>query len=354
MAMKKAQLFSMIALMLSLFFILLFSGITRVSLDNDVDQTETQIMLLNDIVLDFPSLVEGAIETSTLRILNFSVDHLNGSNYFPSFPEFFNSCFVNGTFYDYDDLTKKYCSSYGLNVSFNQQLEDVFALTGELYNLNIDVSSIEHDMYLWDAYSLGVNVSVFIDINFSSQVKHIAWQRNIVVSQQVDFIGITDPASIGTNYVRKIRYKPEISGVSLEKRTFTRVGFEGDANLVGEYINNTYYFIDVSGLSIIERMQGNQTTTFNLEDANEFGIATFIPSYNQSGDSLYIANISMIDHHYDWGAKASDSFLRFFNEPSDINRNVTIYDLYVITGMGFSEADLVSVQGHCDANGCEY
>ncbi|MCA9478300.1 MAG: hypothetical protein KC535_04085 [Nanoarchaeota archaeon] len=347
MAVRKAQLFSLIALMMSVFFIILFSGLSRVPLDKDVDTVEGQVLSLNDIVLDFTTLLEGAAETSALQILNFSVDHLNGSNYFPSFPEFFNSCFLTGTFYDYNDSVQKVCSSYGKNVSFPEQAAQVLSLTGGVYNLDIQTTYLSHSLSLHDAYSLEINESVLLDIRLNSKTKNIAWNRKVDFSQQVDFIGITDPASIGTNYTRTIRPKPG-------ERTFTRVGFAGDPSIVADYVDNTYYFIDQTGPSFFERMQGNKTETFDLVDSNSFGLATFIPAYNQSGDSLYVSSISFIDHHYDWGAHPDSTLLRFFNSSSGVNRNITLYRNYVIQGMGFNESQLELVNGNCDASGCLY
>lgn len=354
MALKKAQLFSMIALMMSVFFILVFSSTTHVPLDNDVDQVYGEVQLLNDVVLDLPTLVESAVESSSLQILNFSVDHLNGSNYFPSFKNFFSSCFETGYFFDYTDSLDKICSLSNTDVSFTKLLNDIFHLTGEVYNLDISIISVNHSMYPSDAYSLEVDATVVVDIKLISKKKNIAWKRKISVSQQIDYTGITDPASIGTNFVRKIVFHPGVYP-NPDKRTFTRVGFNGDFNLVQDYISNTYYFVDKTGPSFIDRMEGKQTEDFLLIESNEFGIATFISPFNESGDSLYIEGVSMIDHHYDWGAKPDIDYLRFFNSTSGINRNITLYYSYAIAGLFFDDSvDLEDFEGNCDGSGCEY
>lgn len=357
MAVNKAQLFSLIALMISAFFILVFASMTRVPLDKSVDRVEAEVLSLNDVVLDFETIVESSVETSSLQILNFSVDYLNGTNYFLDFRDFFDTCFRYGTFNDYyDSVTPtKMCSSYGLDVSIGQQLEKVFTQTEHIHDLEISMSHLVYSMDLYDAYSLEVNLTILLDIKLNSLKKNIAWKRKIDISQQVDFTGIIDPASIGTNFLRRIRYGPE-------GRTFSRVGFDGNNVTVINYLNkhssdNTYspyYFLDDSGPSLFERMQGNKTETFDLVESRRFGIATFIPPVNQSGDSLYLVNISMVDHHYDWGANPADTFLRLFNSTSGINSNITLYYHYVIQGMDFFEVDLEHAQGNCDVDGCEY
>ena len=101
-------------------------------------------------------------------------------------------------------------------------------------------------------------------------------------------------------------------------------------------------------------MEGKKTDTFDLNDSNSYGLATFIPAHNRSGHSLYEENISMIDHHYDWGAHPLSDLLRFFDSSSGVNRNVTLYRSYMIQGLGFNESQLELVEGNCDINGCEY
>lgn len=340
----KAQLFSMIALLMSLFFILLFSGITRVPLDSDVEANQAQALYLNDVVLDLDSLIISSAESSSLQILNFSVSHLNGSNYFSNFSAFFDDCFITGSFYDEYDAVEKLCSPSNDNVSFVKLIQEVFDLTAQIHNLNITIQNIEHNMSLFDAYSLEILAKVDVDVRLISQRRNIAWQREIIVSSQVDFNGIRDPASIGTNFPRRIVHRPD-------ERTFARIGFRGSALLVGEYINNTYYFLDQTGPSFFDRMEGRQTANFNLTDANPLGIATFIPPYNQSGDSLYLPNVSMVDHHYDWGANPQIDLLRFFESSYNINPNVTLYREYVLQGLGFNESNLVELESNCDQGG---
>lgn len=345
---SRAQLFSMIALMLSLFFILLFSGLSRVPLNKEVAINQAEVSYLNDVILDLDSLVISSAETSSLKILDFSVNYLNGTNYFPSYEDFFNDCFIRGEFYDTYDTQWKLCSSTSENVSFVRLVEEVFRLTGEVYNLDINITHIEHNVSLFDAYSLAIGAEVDVQAKLRSQKKNVAWDREIIVSSQVDFNGIRDPASIGTVYERKIIHKPD-------ERTFARINFKGSQLLVQEYINNTYYFVDQSGPSFFDRMEGTLTDSFNLGDSNPYGLATFIPAYHPvTGASLYIQNVSMVDHHYDWGATPQPDLLRFFNQSQGINPNVTIYATYALQGLGFDEEDLEYVEGNCDPSGCYY
>ena len=340
----KGQMFSLIALVMSLFFIMLFSSVGRAPLDSDLPRIKTQIDSVNNVVVDLEEHIGNSIDSSTYQILNFSASYLNGTNYFPDFFTFFKSCFETGVFFDTYDARTKLCSVFGHNVSFNFLLGKTLNIASSVHKLNLNATFVDTSVGMFDAYALEINATVYLDISSVADSEPFSWHRTLLISREVNFNGITDPASVGTDFVRKIRYRQD-------KRSFARSGFNGNLNLISLYINHSYYYLDPSGTSFVDRMEGRHISSFDLNDSNPLGIATLLPAYNQSAGSLFRPNASMVDHHYDWGSKISPEFLRIVDDPS-ISENITLYRTYAEQGLGIDPALLLSASVYCDEDGC--
>jgi len=340
--MKRAQIFSMIAVLMSALFILLFSGLTHVALDRDVPIIKTDVLRLDGFIVDLSYYMDTIIDKVTYDVLVFTVDYLNTTPYYTNYTEVFASCFASGYFDDGGSFQD--CSWSGENISFSYQLQPLLGNASDLYGVTIDYQFNNVTFRQFDAYTLEVNVSTI----FTLSKPNLLWTVPVTRSRQIKFTGIIDPATRGTSYERTIQYAPGIGDL------FQAGVIAGDTSRLAEFIDEGYYFRDRTGLSFLDTLEGKNLT--NTTANNPFGINAFIPLTNTTGYSLYGGNqTSMVLYHYTSNLTFTnpDSLIRFA-DGRGINSSLIFHRLYVLDTLQFNDTSiLLPVVDCCDAMGCD-
>ncbi len=338
---RNAQMFSMIAVLMSALFILLFSGATHVALDKNVPITKNEVLQTDGFIADLEYFIDTTIDRVSFDTLAFTVSYLNTTSFYPNYTTVFLSCFQQGYFYDGGVLQN--CSWTNENISFTKRIAPILSNASDIYNVTLQHGLPKVTFRQYDAYAIEVNVS----IPFSVDRLGMQWNVSLQESRIVDFTGITDPATIGTSYKRKIHYAPH--GGDL----FRAGTIGGNISLIQEFITKGYYYRDFTGLSFLDILEGRNLT--NTSGYSLFGINAFVPPFNATGTSLYKNNQTTMTL-YQYTSKltfTNPSFLVRFNQSTGINSSLIFNKYYVLNNLQVSDtSQLLAVADCCDASGC--
>lgn len=341
----KAQVFSLISILMTVVFILFFSSTTHVEVNKEAHLSATHIDRIDEVVADIDNFILMTVEHSAYKIFNFSIDYISNVSYFTDYPATFTSCLNKGWFYTGTHWVN---CSYAIpreNNSLPAQLEELFTLIGAAYNLSINYSHFNATFGQRDPYAVYVNFTLFVDI----EAEGFAWTRFVNLTKEVSILGITDPLTVDTSYERPIIVHPD------EGELVLTASFFDDFLFLQEHINNSYYFKDRTGITFLERFE-NYALTDIFENRTVMGITSFVPAHVNIGTPEFNAT-SKVQHHYTSGYLfGADRLRRFNTDPvsgvQGFNQSLIIHRTYAEGYLRVPLALLSEVAGCCDENGC--
>lgn len=261
---KKAVFFSLIAILMSTLFILLFSGASHVALDERAKIAQYDVSYINDFVGDLDQFVDSSSNMATFATLN---DLAFQAPISVSAKTAFLSCFENGTFYD--GSSNLDCDG---NSSINHSFRAVFAqfssLAKKAYDIDLTLNLINFSFRQVDTYYVETNVSCEINVTHLGA----SWSRTIFSSQKISIIGVTDPLTVGTSYQRPITLWP---GAFAEGQNIAY--FHSNYTHLEIFVSGGYYFIDETAPSLLDMLEGNFPVNDSGYKFNSLGIGSFIP-----------------------------------------------------------------------------
>lgn len=320
---------------MSSLFILLFSSLTHVSLDQNVKIVKSDISYLNDFVSSLDSLVDSAISSSTTIILDNLVDQSPVYNVSSAF----SSCFVNSTFFNGSSIVN--CSP-SLNISFIHIFNDIiFDIARKVYKIDGSLSLLNYSFEQVSSYAVKTSVVCLINVTH----RDAKWVRLINTSQVVSLIGITDPLSESTSFTRSFKIRPVAFS-----NLFDVSDFKDNYSLVQMYIDGSYYFQDNSSPSFLDMLEGNLPLNSSGYFFNKFGISSFVPDSISYPDN----KTSFLEEHYVNNFVFSPDDLRRINF-TNISTNFSLPVFYLSNFMNFSLSDpeFLNVSGCCNSSGCD-
>ena len=327
---------------MSALFILLFSGVTHVAIDKKVPITKNEILRVDGFIVDLEYFMDTTIDRVSFDTLQFTVDYLNTTEYYSNYTAVFLSCF-NKSYFDDGGLPVN-CSWTGENISFMERIQPVLSNASFIYNISIANSWPEVTFRQYDSYAIEVNATMV----FTIERPDMRWDVPLQRSRIVNFKGVTDPATVGTSFERRIQYAPR--GGDL-----LRVGdMGGNVTRIQDFVDNGYYYRDLKGLSFLDSLEGVNLTSTN--ETHTYGINAFVPAVNATGDSLYKGfETSYILYHYTSNLTFTNpSNLVRFNETTGINSSLIFNKLYALNDLQVNDTSLLlSVNGCCDAVNCD-
>ncbi|MGM5480448.1 MAG: hypothetical protein ACQESC_03235 [Nanobdellota archaeon] len=342
---RKAQVFSLIAVLMSVLFVMIFTGGQRPSIDGDVPVTESSISTTNHFVGDLEELSQ-EISRETGRVILFDlIKYHNGTNNFSDFTKSYEDCYRQGSFkQNYPGGNYINCSSNGSNVSFNSQLETIFDLAKDLYNLDITHTLVNVDIKQSSPFEYRIRSSNIIDITKEDGVVGSAsWSKHLTLTSYVSIIGMPDPLSLSTPYERTIQPFPEVDLFS------GRVSqIDGNLTLLGHYFSEPFFIIDQTAPSLTQQLEGNiyaEQGDYSYGN-NSYGITSFL------NESHYINNKTVhVEYRYNKTTFDDCQELRRIDS-SDISSDIIFEKDYVQSYLGVSSSNLLTVCGECDDTGC--
>lgn len=344
---NKAQIFSVITILMSLLFILLFSGATRIPLDKNVVILTSDISTVNLFVDDINSFVDAGLQNQLLQALNYTVGFHAGVNNFSNYTAALESCLYNNTFRHQPAILSN-CSNTGENSSLASFLDIYFSQAESIYNVSIDYVIYNLSVHQSRPFFFTVNAVLLVNISRPS----FQWSKIINTSQLVTIDGLTDPLSISGHFIRKIHYKPPYGETFDASVSFVSGNSFFDFDKLADYIDNRYYFRDASAPSFVQMMEGN-LGSFSTNN-NSLGIGSFIPEFNLTSNSNYVQNTSfVVSQRMGIPAEYSCSDLRRIRHDNISTNLLFPYDYLVdILKIPSTNTRLSAVCGCCNASGC--
>lgn len=340
---KKAQVFSLIAVLMSALFIMLFSGASHLAYDRNVKTTETAIETTDQFVTDLEQFSEeGARETARENLLELIKYH-NNTNEFENFTRSFEDCFLTGTFKaNYSSGTTMNCSDSS-NTSYESTMKKIFDIAQTAYDINITHKNANVTITLSSPFQYKVTTTSIVEIEKErGGIGNYGWTRDLVTTVYLDVTGMPDPLSMNTPYERTIKLHPD-------KDMFQgRVSnIDGNLNLLAEYINNSYFIIDQTAPTLTQILEGNIVPE---EGDYEYGNNSFgITSYLNVSD--YQDNeTAMTEYRYDV-IKFNCKRLRRIDH-ANISDDLIFERKYLIGYLNISDSKLLDVCDCCDEKGC--
>lgn len=330
---KTAQVFSLISILMSVLFILIYSQVTHVPLDKDSPVIKTEIGRLDTFVKDFDELVNNAIDRTAYQtleqfsLLQQTIYATNASVYFENVSAAFIGCFESEEFVynsSYSSIpcftgnTSSTLAGENFTFSFNAYMQSLILAAEDLYGADIALGPVIADVeFGTNAFELVVHVQTTIAIEKESY----SWNRFIDVYRTVEIQGISHPLFEG----RRIRHQPYDIG-----NTFNLSRFEGDPDKVVEFITSSYYFVDKRAPSLFDIYEGNFSDITN----NSFGISSILDD-SFSPDASATGFIE-----FDYLSGTSPSGELYYFPTGDISNDIHI-PLNRLEEMGFSSSSSI-------------
>lgn len=258
---KKAVFFSLIAILMSTLFIVLFSTSTHVSLDRYAEIANYDVDYMNDFVSDVDIFVDYALEIAAFYTLNDLSYQAPVDDAYVAFEE----CFSTGMFVS--GASSVPCSVSD-NHSFPAVLDDLLTKAKLVHEIDLDISLLSVSMLDNSYFDVGVDAIVRINISRFDA----SWIRTVNSSKFVSYTGIVDPLSVGTSYERVVKLHPTIAFAD----TFAVGSFSHNYDVFEEFVSNEYYFADQSAPSFVDRLEGRVPANVSGDYFSAFGIASFV------------------------------------------------------------------------------
>lgn len=268
---------------MSIFIIILFSSVVHVPLDSNAKIAQEEVAQLSGFVSDLDYTIAVAVKSSTFKVLEALVKYHAGHNFIADPRSAFMSCFLNNTFQPTGAGTWIACSP--TDVSFTAQLNDLFALAQNTFDVTLSDQLISLDFNQSTAYSVQTDLLMNLD------VKHglTEWNKIVNLSEEVSIVGINDPLLLELNISQPIQFRPYNRG-QLVRSNF----FHDNFTMIEEYMNNSWYYRDNSSPSFFGMLQGSFPASES--EYRAFGITSFM---NVSAlGRLWNNHTSYVEHHF--------------------------------------------------------
>lgn len=272
----------MIAILMSVLMILLFSGLVRIPLDKDVTSSVAGAKQLSGFVDMVDYSVSVALHQATFDILEAMVVYHGGSNFFVDANRSFLDCFVTGTFDPDDDGTYQPCSVE--NISFTNNLDELTNLSDAAFDANMTFAVKEVSFAQSSTYAVGVDAVVLVSIEKGDY----SWDKLVSLSEEISIVGVTDPLLLRIGVSRPIQFRPGEFG-QLIRVDFFRNNF----TMLDEFIDNGYYYRDNSSHSFIDMLQGDIPA--NESEYRPYGVGSFIP---EPSSNYLDNNTALVEYQY--------------------------------------------------------
>ncbi|MBN1175450.1 hypothetical protein JXA48_02290 [Candidatus Woesearchaeota archaeon] len=314
---NKAQLFSMMAIFMSALFIIMFSGLTHVALNKDVEIIETEIARFGTLAESLDYFVHKSLDTSGFIILHNSAQKLyedcGGSPtpacYFSNFTQTFYDCLDVGESSDGWDCMGD-IDPPNHNASYKAQLE---FLADELENRYADLQINISDTKVGVRQSGPYTFELTAEVELAMIRPGYSWDRFFNVTREVNVMGMNDPALSAFRINKSILVHPT------EGELMTVASLSGNYYRIAQVVNDSYYIRDNrSGISITEMFEGVRLVTPN-NDTHPFGITCVLPLdlvEDGSGVLQNRDNRSLLEHQFlgDFLFTGGNTLFRFDDE----------------------------------------
>jgi hypothetical protein len=335
---KKGIVFSLIALLVSTLFIIVFSVFLHVPLNQRAIIELESVKKAEDFLIVFPTYLDTSIQFSSYETLKVILAKTSLENPIDNFSKMFTDCMLYGEYFDGTQI--KDCFTAEKDNTLTNVLNDIADQASEIYRGNCSTYITNLNVYQSNPYEITVDAKVLL---FFQRGKKIQWERNYDVSTKVSIIGLNDPLTKG-KLNRTINVKSEY---------FTMKNIQSYSDFYDIYRNN-YYFIDYFAPSFVDVIEGKINET-EFDSGKQLGINSLMSAYLIDGSSSYKMNTSFISWDYVRNKKYNQTDLYLISYNNLQKLNLTYPYLHLTNRMNLSYSSLWPSNSYpcsCNENGC--
>lgn len=330
---KKAIVFSLIAILMSSLFILIYSIFVHVSLDEESKIDISKIQKTEYFLELFPKYFESSIQQTSYIALNYLTQQVPLTN----FTEEFISCLQTG-----QDIEGNNCSLDGNSSDLTELLFNISNQASKIYRANCSIYLSNVNITQVEPFYLKVSAN---GILYFQRGDDLTWEREYFVSKKISLSGLNDPL-----YKFNTTTSNEDRIIKEYKSAFSPDSFEGNSTLFKKFVEEGFYFVDSSTPSFIDIMEGK---IYEGEFNTGLGINSIMPIFFKNGLSSYHINRSSLSYDYIIGNYTDMSELVLINEENLQKTNLTFKRYELFPDMGFDGNQLKDATAcNCNYVGC--
>ena len=263
---KKAQLFSILAILI---ISLMFLSFELFSFIHQKNVIKTRVSTMDSFLYSIEQNLERQIYISGFRILFLAEHHITSTGTYINVDDFFNEAFFNGT-----------VNNISNNILLGATYSDLInSLNQKASKINVDITLSNTFINISQDDPWHVKFSLVSDFIMQDKGNLAKWEKQQVLSAFIPIEGLEDPLYI-------------VNGYAKVYRTINQTPYEGSygSNLLS-HVNNGYYATNSFAPSFLNRLEGNLS-------ADENGIESFVNLLEFSQQGIPVLEKSCIDYIY--------------------------------------------------------
>ncbi|MFP4567796.1 MAG: hypothetical protein ACLFN8_02535 [Candidatus Woesearchaeota archaeon] len=319
---KKGIVFTILALVISSFILIMFFYMIELPSDHSVEVTRMKVRTVNNFLGQADDLIRTQAVISSRQSINHMLREMySDSDFLANFDDEFVNCLESGEF---DGGTT--CGPFS---NLKELIEDnLSSFLSENVGLNADflISDISLNQSMPWALDLFFSVNIVIEDDL------FFWNITENISEQISVLGFKDPAQVVVDSSMS-SHKPnnfvDIPEIKMNKlyRNLSGDWLESPSTLSGLTRSGSYFESSDYGVSFLDRLRGNFTTS-------DLGIVSVYPVI-YVGNSPFRSGASSLDWQYwqdDNNNFGGDSFGNYsFTDPNQITEMLDILQIWNLT-----------------------
>ncbi|MCK5612406.1 hypothetical protein KAR91_61610 [Candidatus Pacearchaeota archaeon] len=269
---KKAQLFTLVSMMIIL---LLFLSFEVYSFIQEKDSVKTRVSTMNTFLDSLEKNLERQLYISGFRILFLAQTQITTTGQYVDIEDFFDEAFLNGT------VAGNSNNSLLIGVTYSDIINSINEKAAKI-NTNITLANPIINITQTDPWNVMFTMTTDMTMNDNKGLAN--WNKKQTIVGTIPIMGLEDPFYI-------IHSNARVS------RKINQTNFEGNyatgsdiANLY-EHVENRYYTANPSAPSFLNRMEGSFSS-------DENGIESFVDLAEFSTQGLSTETKSVVDYIY--------------------------------------------------------
>lgn len=273
---KRGVIFTVLAIVIAVFFSLIFSAQIEKPIDHKTIIIETRVNVLNSYLTNFFDFAQEAGAITGYSALQGVIEDLNNMRaYNPDFEAQYHRCIEKGNL-----TSSKVCPGMS-DKTLTYYLDRMQTLA--LDKLNIKSQYTIHNITTTQSVGpFSIEVSINLSLNITDDYANLSDTR--IVTSSISIEGLLDPL-----YLINGSYNQTINRTTIKKKAGEIGGIWNHSDLQQLFYNHEYRN-HYAGINFIKRIKGN--LTYNASDM--FGIESFV---NHTGPGVsYGSKHTMVDY----------------------------------------------------------
>ena len=277
---KKGLVFTILALIISSFILVMFFYIIEMPVDYGVDVTRIKIRTTNNFIDQADDIVRTQAKISSRIAINTLIARIESTNnFFPNFDEEFAKCLTTGEY------------GSGIGCGDNTNLKEL--IEENLTTFLREHVGIEADFEIRNVrldQSNPWELEVHLDFIIRIEEELTSWRITESINESFTILGFKDPIKINKD-ISLIDYTPANSVINIGDRhkAINEDWTEVPSTLNSLVMNGNYFEYDL-GISFLNRLRGNLTPS-------ELGILSIEPIIIDGGNVVRSGS-SSLDWHF--------------------------------------------------------